>query len=158
MAIIKIISPKGKYKDEDTLRDTINYILNPAKVPEGYVILRGVTSASTAAEQMDILSKVYRKDKGTRLRHFIISFDPEDTKDIQTVHEIGWRLSDFYAGQYQLVGAVHQNTKHLHVHFVMNVVNALDGKKYSGKKKDYYDFAKHVRSVLSDYGIILKKI
>lgn len=158
MAVVEIVSPKGKYKDEHAIRDTINYILNPAKVPEGCVILRGVTSAVTAAEQMSILSKVYGKDKGTRLRHFIICFEPKETTDIQTVHEIGWRLSDYYAGQYQLVGAVHQNTEHLHIHFIMNMVNTMNGKKYSGKKKDYYDFAKHIRSVLGDYGLILKRI
>ena len=158
MAVVEIVPPKGKYKDDSALRDTINYILNPAKVPEGCVILRGVTSASTAAQQMDILAQAYGKNKGTRLRHFILSFDADENVDAQTAFEVGWRLSDYYAGQYQLVGAVHQNTDHLHIHFVMNTVGAIDGKKYSGKKKDYYDFGKYVRAVLSEYDLILQKI
>ena len=63
----------------------------------------------------------------------------------------------YYGGEYQIVYAVHEDSRHLHVHFVLNTLNYRTGKKYPGDKEDYYNFQRYLKDHLyySMYGMKL---
>ena len=56
--------------------------------------------------------------------------------------------------QYQILYAVHSGAQP-HLHFVMNVVSYVDGKKFSGRKTDYYQYEKYAKSIAHQVGITL---
>lgn len=60
---------------------------------------------------------------------------------------------DFIGQQYQCAYAVHQDTNNLHIHFVYNSVSFIDGHRYYGTKKEYYDLVGYIKGLLCEYGI-----
>ena len=75
-----------------------------------------------AAEEMQTVSAVYGQNRGVRLRHWIISFERNELPDA------------------------------LHIHFVMNMISYLDGKRYAGKKKDFYDYLNDLKGIAALFG------
>lgn len=58
-----------------------------------------------------------------------------------------------YQSDYQILSAVHENTDHIHIHFVMNRISYLDGSRYQGKKRDFHQFQNHLRRIMAPYNI-----
>lgn len=140
-----------KYHDAAALNDLISYIQREDRTEPSLIGGLAVNPFS-AAEEMEILAKLARKYKGVHLRHFVVSFSPEETQSPQTLYKMAGEIAEFYADEYQIVYAVHCNKTNLHIHFVMNTVSYQTGMKYPGNKKDFYDFQTHIRSVLRRYG------
>lgn len=154
MSIFVVKSPIGKYKDENIYNDIVNYITQPKKVKSGYVQLRGISSVKTAAVEMEATAKQFGKDKGTRIRHSVLSFDSTEKIALSEADRVAGKLIDFYSKQgYQIMSAVHEDKEFPHIHMVMNTVNTTDGHKYEGKKKDYYQFQSYAKRVLKSYGV-----
>ena len=163
MALLKVIhtqstsAPSGqrKYHDDHAFHDVVSYVLNPAKTPQGFIGGYGVNVAHAAFE-MELLSQSFGKDKGLRLRHMELSFSPSEAKCFHTrvyhaLYKIASYVCQYYADEYQIVFAVHEDTDHPHIHFVMNCVNYRTGLKYRGDKADYYRFQSYVRGFLQEY-------
>ena len=155
MAILKVIHKSyfsgqfsdKKYHDSDALCDVISYCLLPAKTPSKLVGGFGV-DVMCAVEQMELLALAYRKDSGVRLRHFVLSFQAKERIDKQRAFFLAQNIAMFYGGMYQIIFAVHEDTARPHIHFVMNTVSYIDGRKYAGDKSDYFSFQQHVRNLL----------
>lgn len=64
----------------------------------------------------------------------------------------------FYADTYQIVYAVHEDAAHLHIHFVMNMISYLDGKRYAGKKKDFYDYQNYLQGAAEVFGTYIIRV
>lgn len=64
----------------------------------------------------------------------------------------------FYADTYQIVYSVHEDAKHLHVHFVMNMISYQNGKRYSGQKKDFYDYLKYLQEIADLFGTYIIRV
>lgn len=157
MAVLKVITPgnQGKYHDQNVYHDLICYIQNPLKTIHGYI--GGIAvNPRNAAYEMQCLAAAYHKDFGGHLRHMVVSFPPGELDQADTAHEIACQLALYYGGRFQITWAVHEDTASLHIHFVMNRVSYLSGKKYEGDKADYYAFQNHVRSVLRAYGLTFR--
>ena len=155
--VFKVVSPENKYKDNDTYRTIVNYCLNPFKAPHAFVV--GFNLDMDHAEQdMYELSQQFNKLKGTRIRHMVLTFDPEKEKGIS--HEdafyIAKKTCKYYASDYQIFAVVHENREHVHIHIIMNTVRIHDGEKYKGRKKDYYAFQEHLRKTIRPFGLKLK--
>lgn len=152
MATCKVKHGKGKYHDNSAYQNLVAYITNPDKVREGG-ILGAAVIPEIAAQSMQSVAHAYHKEDGLKLRHTILSFDAQDQVSIQAVKKIAKQVMDFYADDYQILAAIHENTSHPHIHFVMNTVSYRDGHKYQGTKKEYYDYIKHVKNVTRQYGV-----
>lgn len=142
----------GKYHDNNSYYDVINYIISEEKTPHQFIGGYGV-NLNQAAYEMDYLAKVYGKESGIRLRHFILSFSPEEVKyggikKFEALYKIGQYAALFYSDEYQIVFAVHEDKDHPHIHFVMNTTNYRTGAKYQGDKKDYYAFQNYIDDFL----------
>lgn len=139
------IGEHGKYFDENAYHDLNVYIFNPEKAT--FVGGAGVTSVETAAEEMQQVAKNFGKDKGKRVRHSILSFGEKENVTPEQADRFAREIVQFYAPDFQICYAVHENTDDTHIHLLMNQISYQDGHRYEGKKKDYYAFMKHIKSV-----------
>lgn len=164
MAVCKVITQVSetgkamgmakKYHDEDTYADVMQYVCSPYKAPNGLIGGFGV-DLYQAIEQFTRTAQFYGKTKGIHLRHIILSFSPDERVTPAQAKQIAYEIALFYANRYQIVFVVHTDSENLNVHFVMNTVSYIDGLKYEGKKKDYYDFQGHAKAVCWNYGLRL---
>lgn len=147
MAVLEIINKRGKYHDENPYEDVVPYCINPFSTKSGYVAGYGV-DVSDAVDQMYAVTSAYRKTKGTKVRHMVLSFAPDEIDSAETVFEISKAVAEYYADDYQIIAAVHEDTDSPHCHFAMNTTSYQDGKKYRGEKDDYYRFRAHINNLL----------
>lgn len=143
-----------KYFDENAYHDVSNYICNPAKA--AYVGGAGVSSSETAGNEMEQIAIKFGKNSGKRLRHSTLSFESKENVSPEKANEYAQKIIQYYAPEYQIAYAVHANTDNVHIHMVMNQISHVDGHRYQGKKKDYYDFKRHMGKV-THLPIILSK-
>ena len=162
MALLKVMHNKNtpssprfpgkKYHDENSFYDVIPYCYNPKKTKSGYIACFGA-AVQYAAEQMDGLAQAYGKANGIRLRHMMLSFHPSEKITPAYAYQIAYQAAWYYAREYQILFAVHDNKQPLHIHFVMNMVSYIDGHKYAGKREDYYDFLGYLAKILKPFGV-----
>lgn len=155
MAVYKVIHQPKKYHDSNAFHDLTQYATAVSKGSSDNVVC-GAVLPEIAAESMRGVTKAYHKDKGTRLRHSVLSFSPNDPLTARQVKEITKKCVAYYEDNYQILAAVHEDCDHLHIHFVMNTTSYVDGSKYRGTKSDYYGFIKHMKQVLRPYGLTAK--
>lgn len=150
MAIYRVINTTNKYADNHAVHDVLSYVTSKAYNDSisGGAVLLGIAEIS-----MEGVAKAYGKDKGIRLRHSVLSFDPYECITPRQAKAVAQQALEYYQDDYQILSAVHVDKDHLHIHFVMNSVNYHDGSKYRGKKEDYYGFIRHMNKVLQPYGI-----
>lgn len=151
MAILKYFNG-GHYHDANSRQDVINYILRPDKTPDGYIGYIGVNPHDICGSMQHTAAEA-NKDSGVRIRHMALNFSPAELTDPAIADEIGQSVMKYIGKDFQTVYAVHQDTEHLNIHFVFNAVSYIDGHRYKGRKNEYRPCEKHIRDILSDYGI-----
>ena len=144
--LFKVKSPTDKYKDNEIYSDIANYCLDPQKARHNLVVGYNLDVNEIASNMYELADR-FNKLKGTRIRHMVLSFDPQKEKDIsyETALYIAIKSCKYYASDYQIFAAVHEDKEHLHIHIVMNTVRIHDGEKYKGRKKDFYAFQEHLK-------------
>ena len=154
MAIYKVVGKgeDGKYFDDWALHDVISYALRDSKTPNAYVGSRAV-NIENAESEMSTLTRLYDKDKGVRLRHSIISFDTDDKISPAQAARIADAAIQYFGTAYQIIYSIHEDAAHVHAHIVMNQVSYIDGHKYHGTRKEYYDFINYMNGIVRPYGI-----
>jgi len=108
--------------------------------------------ADYAYQDMMFTKKQYDKIDGVIAFHAYQSFkEGEVTPDI--AHEIGVKLAEEMWDDYEVVVATHQNTNHIHNHFIINSVSYKTGKKYNNDKATYARL-RHISDALcQEYGL-----
>lgn len=157
MATYKVIHEPGKFHDEDCYQTITDYLKKQCKVSEEGII-GGSVVPSIAAAAMETVAKVYHKEEGLKLRHSMISFSAEDLILPKEAKQIAQHSMEYYADNYQIYAAVHEDSDCLHIHFVMNTTSYVDGSKYHGTKADYYGYLKHLNQVVRPYEIEVKAV
>ncbi|MFI3201559.1 MAG: relaxase/mobilization nuclease domain-containing protein [Eubacteriales bacterium] len=131
MSLCKIINKP--YENKKALLNVANYIIQEEKcygvygcigIREHYVV--------DIVEKMKDTKKLYSKNNGRQLVHIIISFDEYESTCLtgNDAMEIAYSLQEAFYG-YQVLFGVHQNTEHLHIHFMVNTVSIITGRKFS---------------------------
>ena len=152
MAILKIITGDGNYRDPQAYQDVIHCCLSAEKTPSRLVNSPNL-NLYRAVEQMEDTAEAFHQNKGTRLRHFVLCFDDRENITLEKAQKIAIRAMRHYQSDYQILSAVHENTDHIHIHFVMNRISYLDGSRYQGKKRDFHQFQNHLRRIMAPYNI-----
>lgn len=150
MATFKIISQAGKYQDSSAYHDVLGYCLNPEKISNGFIGGRNI-DIDYVADEMETVAEAFGKTDGTKLRHYVLSFSPQEHVTADEVADIASQVADYYSDRYQIVYAVHEDTDHPHAHLAMNHISFRDGRHYCGTKQDYYAFQQHIKEVLRSY-------
>ena len=152
MAIFTTPNGHGMYQDETAREGVIRYILNPNKIRNGYWGGASVDLTNPAGS-MEQVSRKFGKESGVRLRHFVVSFRPDELDEVEIMDEIAQRVADWLGQEYPVLYGVHEDKEHLHFHLAMNAVSHLDGHRFRGTKKEFYDLQNAVKDILLDYGI-----
>lgn len=130
MAIVKFNNRKNSTSAEkrnNRLKRAIEYITDPNKTCDELTGGIGV-NGKNALERMNIIKKYYNKCGGREYVHFVVSF--KGRQDVNVVYNIGKKICEIYY-EYQVLFAVHVNTKNTHIHFIVNTVSVFDGHKLS---------------------------
>jgi len=157
MAVYKVagIGEKKKFSDPSSYTDAINYIFFKDQ-KAAFVGGANISSPENAAKEMQAVAASFNKDKGRRVRHSILSFDKHENISIEQANAFAKDIIQHYAPEYQIAYAVHDNTDEVHLHLVMNQISFVDGHRYRGKKRDYYDFKRHMSKVTQCPILLLK--
>ena len=152
MAILTTANHTGKYTDPDAKEYLIGYITQPQKAIHG--LIGGCqVAANSSAQSMSAVSEHFGKSKGVQLRHYIISFSPEELTDPLLANTIGNEISAWIGLEYQVVFAVHENRPHLHLHFIVNTVSYLDGHRWHGTRREFYQLKNAMAAILRKHNI-----
>lgn len=146
MAIIKFINNKN------SLKKTIDYICKEEKTNNKLITGKDCTSEN-AYEEMMTVKNMYGKLGGREKLHLIQSFNPEDNLTYETAHEIAIKMANEFFNGFQVVVATHQDTEHIHSHFVVNSVNFETGKKIQFSQKDLERLKQYSNKLCMQYGL-----
>lgn len=87
---------------------------------------------------------MHKKKKGRQYIHFVQSFREEENVTEKEVKKIAEKMLEQKKFEgFQVVYAVHNDTKNLHTHFVINTVNIDTGKKWQMSKEDLESMKKY---------------
>lgn len=160
---------------KNNLRQSINYIINPEKTTNkdygkvDYDFLEGKKDYDFKKEKICYVSCLncdednpfddmkdtkdyYHKNDGVLAYHGYQSFkDGEVTPDI--AHEIGVKFVTEMFKDYEVVVATHQNTNHIHNHFIINSVSFKTGKKYNNNRTNLAKLRNISDSLCAEYGL-----
>lgn len=160
---------------KNNLRQSINYIVNPEKTTNkdygkvDYDFLEGKKDYDFKKEKVCYVSCLncsednpfddmkdtkdyYCKNDGVLAYHGYQSFkEGEVTPDI--AHEIGVKFVSEMFKDYEVVVVTHQNTNHIHNHFIINSVSFKTGKKYNNNRTNLAKLRNISDSLCSEYGL-----
>lgn len=121
-----IILIQNEYLDRHSLENVLKYVLR-SDIVGGYAL-----DPAHAFQQMCFVKRAFHKTEGVQLKHFIIAFTGADLyrMDFDDILKLGFWVGQIFC-EYQVAFAVHTDTRHIHLHLVMNTVSFLTGRKYS---------------------------
>lgn len=109
------------------------------------------TDISKATEQFLYVKQHYNKMSGRQMRQFVVSFNKKCCISSVDAYYIGMMICRFYAERYQIVFGVHQDTDNIHIHFALNTVSYVDGKKYREGYEDCFKLEGYVEYCVNKY-------
>ena len=137
----------------DDLHNELEYIEEDYKTEKKLYVTGINCEAQSAYEEMMMIKKHYKKEKGNIAFHSIQSFAADEVTPDEA-HEIGLQLAkEMWGDRFQVVVATHLNTKHIHNHFVINSVSFVDGKKYYDNRKNYAELRRLNDSLCKEHNI-----
>ena len=125
----KVVVVLNDYPDKRSLRDVIHYALDKSVCQGSYAV---DWNSDMALEQMLLVKAAFHKEHNLQLKHFLITFasNEADLTDFDELMQLGFLTGQLFR-EYQMVYAVHWDSNHCHIHFVMNTTSFLDGHQYS---------------------------
>jgi len=97
------------------------------------------------------------KEKDILAHKMSISFHPDDNAKLS--HRTAFKIAQDFAEQFahskghEVLFAVHTDTKHIHVHFLISNCNMNTGKSYRRNKKDLYEMSEFFGKQCLEYGL-----
>lgn len=152
-----IINPK-KTLNEDYGKDTYNLLelsLNKDynfKNEKTHYVSCLNCSEIDPYEDMKFTKERYFKTDGILAFHAYQSFK-EGEVTAYVAHEIGVKFAEEMFGDYEVVVATHQNTNHIHNHFIINSVSFMTGKKYNNNRTNLAKLRQISDSLCEEYGL-----
>lgn len=150
MYIIEVVN--DHYRNYESIFNLVHYALHEKYPSHSMVTYYGGYNVDIdrAAEQMMRLKSYFRKTEGREMYHFVVSFDDRNIQPYDA-WIMGIRIASYYGERYQIVFEVHEDTEHIHIHFVFNTVSVIDGKKYCNYKTDFCRLRAYIGKVYNEY-------
>ena len=128
-----------------TVDKAIDYICNPEKTAERFLISSFACAPETAAFDFKYTLDHCRENSVNQAYHLIQSFVPGEVS-YEEAHRIGTELADkVLEGKYAYIVTTHIDKEHIHNHILFCAADHINYDKYHDCKKTYY----HIRN-LSD--------
>lgn len=139
----------GRNSELSQLTEIINYVRNPEKNSGNLYASVGLR-INEAAEDMKTVKVLKNKTEGRQYIHFILSFD--ENVDVLVAHRIGRKVLRYHGTKFQILMAVHNNTRNVHCHFIVNTVGK-ENRKFSQSKEEMLKFREFVNNILEAEGL-----
>ena len=148
---------KRKYKNDTAISWLCKYIAGDGRKKQMCYYHRGSGISSKplkASSQIIKTQQAYCKTNGRRCYQLIISF-PKDLDDSDVVVQIAKEVADylFYSLGFQSFLGVHKaknGAGSLHIHYIINSVSYIDGKKWHMGNKQFAEFKDSVQEIVND--------
>lgn len=145
---------KSYYPENKDIKNLIAYIAGKGKnrysEKVAYIGAYGVKkNFKKAAEQFIKMQNALGKAKKRRVYHMCISFEKDiDNPDIvvQAAKAIGEEIFK----KYQVFFGVHTSTDNLHIHFAINAVSYVDGRKWHTSKPKFQEIKENILELVND--------
>ena len=146
----------GFYKNKKSVNDLIHYILRTdPDSNEIQVRFYGGTGVDyilceRAIRQMKAVKKYFKKKSGLQIWHFIFSC-PSTITNPMKLYDFATKIIKEHLLDYQTMFAVHEDTDNLHVHFIVNSVSFLDGRKWHQELSEFYSMKDSIEKMAWHY-------
>lgn len=161
---------------KNNLKQSINYIINPEKTinkdygkksynyleinPTEYNFKNEKVcyvsslncSEDNPYEDMKFTKERFGKIDGILAFHGYQSFKENEVTPY-IAHEIGVKFAEEMFKDYEVVVSTHQNTNHIHNHFILNSVSFKTGKKYNNNRTNIAKLRHISDSLCAEYGL-----
>ena len=149
----------SRYTDTElqALTDVIDYAEDGAKT-HNKVYVSGINLSPNIARDQMVLTKLqFGKTDKILAYHGYQSFLPGEVTPDQA-HEIGVELARrLWGDRFQILVTTHLDKEHLHNHFCLNSVSFVDGKKFRGGSKAYWQMRAESDKICAEYGLSVIK-
>lgn len=164
----------GIWKVEKRLDHVIDYVTNPEKtIKESYQELHKLVEydnfdynseeecyvsginclPDTAYREMMKTKEYWKKKDGILGYHAFQSFKEGEIAP-DKAHLLGLKLAEeLWGDRFEVIVATHNNTNHIHNHFVINSVSFKDGKKYHDCNETYALLRHTSDAICQEYGL-----
>lgn len=134
---------------ESVVLRLLKYVVNSKKTMGKYIGCRGFIDCDLKSIERQFYATqiLYNKLSGDRLVHFIVSLDWELEADEELAMAIANTIADIIGREHHVVFGVHANYLPPHIHFIVNPVSYINGKRY------IYNTTK-----IKMYGVAIKKV
>ena len=150
MATVKAVSSKAG------IGTAINYVSKDEKTESK--LLSGIgCQPETAKEEMMLTKELWGKTDGRAYMHFTQSFHKDENITHEQAHEIALKLvPEIPAWEgHEVLIATHKDREHIHTHFIVNSVNAENGKKLQMSKADLKSMKQESDKLCLQYGLTI---
>lgn len=146
---------KKYYHNPDAVDKVIRYILRRDARIDGIDNIWGAIgtygkSPSGIIADFYKLKKLYHQKGGLQIKHIIISFERRPELNTKKIRKMVTRILGFFSHRFQLAYAVHEDTKHYHLHLAINSVD-FQGNKISIRAKDKRQFETQLDKIWQQY-------
>ena len=132
------------YRSDESIEKLLNYA---DKLHLGLTTgINCSAHAPTACHEFLFINSFFNKEPAHYIRHF--AFTSDTIKDEQQLLHIAYEIGLFFLNDFQVFIGIHNDTKHLHAHFIMNTVSFRTGKIYNG----YYAEKEQLFSYVENLG------
>lgn len=144
---------KKNYWNKASVYNLIKYVLTDKST--GDLVRYGAAQGTVfrdileAVYQMKLVKCYYGKEDKVQMHHFILSFG--EIKEPCEVWEVGREIMDKFFYGYQVVFGVHEDTEHLHIHFAVNSVSMLTGKKWHMDREEFREFVEGIERMSDEH-------
>lgn len=140
MAIIKFVNKP--YLNENALENMFHYLTSQTDLINDTSTLEDYTGGynfnlydvDSIAAQFKYVKQHFHKSDSSQLIHFIISFPYNELKSVNKAREFADFICRKYSYTYQIFYAIHNKQNNLHIHFVVNTISFVDGKRFYSLK------------------------
>lgn len=149
----------SKYTDLQlqALDDVIEYAENAEKTHQKLYVTGINLSPNIARDQMVMTKLQFGKTDKILAYHGYQSFLPGEVTPDQA-HEIGVELANrLWGDRFQILVTTHIDKDHLHNHFCLNSVSFVDGYKFRGGSKAYWQMRAESDKICAEYGLSVIK-
>ncbi len=156
MAIFKDTARKGgrNYKTLTSMRKVIDYVMRLDKVKSTEFILG--KNCDTTCPYLSFLAtkKLAKSITGRQCKQFVQSFEKYQDIDPEVLKQIAEEtMNNKLFDGYQVLTAIHFDTTHRHIHYIVNSVSYENGLKWKHSTKDMENMIQFTNELCEKYNL-----
>lgn len=150
-AVLKFIN--GSNDTPDSLKTICDYTAAKAKTNDGKLVATYGCSPEHPVEDMLANKRLHNKTHGKQYEHFVLAPCPNGSdKSPEDILRVTKEIVTTVFPENMAVITVHTDTKVVHVHVVLDSVNAVTGRKFSQGPSDLNRVKQKVNDILKCHG------